>query len=169
MAKNTILFSILLLLLLSCTKQTEKKDPLNNDWTERKFRLSTNSQLLEGETYLPVYSHIYNQEEDKIFNLTTTISIRNISTTDSLFINKANYYNTEGFKIRSYLNNTVFIKPLETVEIIISEKDKEGGSGANFIFNWFIPKNGNKPLFEAVMISTYGQQGISFISRGIEI
>jgi hypothetical protein len=27
----------------------------------------------------------------------------------------------------------------------------------------------NPPLFEAVMISTYGQQGLSFTTRGVQI
>ncbi len=169
MAKYILILPTLLFLFFSCAKRTSNKDTLNDEWTNRKYLDASSNSLLKGQTYLPVYTHIYNREEDNLFKLTTTISIRNVSPRDTLFLSKADYYNTEGTKIRSYLNNTVYIKPLETVEIVISEKDIEGGSGANFIFNWFITKNGNKPLFEAVMISTYGQQGISFITRGVEI
>ena len=71
--------------------------------------------------------------------------------------------------IRQYIRKPIFIKPLETLEIIIEEQDTEGGSGANFIFDWAKTKDKNPPLFEAVMISTYGQQGLSFTTRGVPI
>ena len=58
---------------------------------------------------------------------------------------------------------------METIEIVIEEQDIEGGSGANFVFNWATLNDKNPPLFEAVMISTYGQQGLSFTTRGVQI
>jgi hypothetical protein len=81
----------------------------------------------------------------------------------------ADYYNTYGDKIRQYLRQPVFLQPMETIEIIIEEEDKEGGSGANFIFDWAMVNEKNPPLFEAVMISTSGQQGLSFTTRGVDI
>lgn len=67
------------------------------------------------------------------------------------------------------ISNPIYLKPLETQEIIIQEQDIEGGSGASFIFNWMSKDFENSPLFEAVMISTYGQQGLSFTTRGVLI
>ena len=58
---------------------------------------------------------------------------------------------------------------METIEIIIEEKDSEGGSGANFVFDWAMKNDTNPPLIEAVMISTYGQQGLSFTTRGVRV
>ena len=58
---------------------------------------------------------------------------------------------------------------METLEIIIEEDDTEGGSGANFIFDWAVNNEKNPPLFEAVMISTHGTQGLSFTTRGVQI
>lgn len=55
---------------------------------------------------------------------------------------------------------------METVEIVIDESDKEGGTGANFLFKWSISPNSSEPFFESVMLSTSGQQGISFTTRG---
>ena len=55
---------------------------------------------------------------------------------------------------------------METVEIVIDESDKEGGTGANFLFNWSIKPNSTEPFFESVMLSTSGQQGISFTTQG---
>lgn len=159
----------IILIISSC--QSEKKNSCldSNDWGERKVNSINYDNYIRGTSYLPVYSHIYNRFDNQTFNLTITISIRNISMTDSTFILKADYYNTEGNKIRQYLDNPVFIRPMETIEIVIEEEDTEGGSGANFIFDWAVKDDKNPPLFEAVMISTYGQKGFSFATKGIRI
>ena len=58
---------------------------------------------------------------------------------------------------------------METAEIVIDEIDKEGGTGANFLFEWKVTKNTNEPFFEGIMISTSGQQGLSFTTQGRRI
>ena len=63
----------------------------------------------------------------------------------------------------------IYVLPLETIEIVIEDRDIEGGSGANFVFEWAMKNKKNPPLFEAVMISTYGDQGLSFTTRGIPV
>jgi hypothetical protein len=161
--------SLLFLIVISCQKEKEItiKEPM--DWESRKSDYVNYTDFVQGKTYLPVYSHIYHIHEHRTFDLAITVSIRNISITDSIFILKADYYNTSGNNIRQYIKSPVFIKPMETVEIIIAEQDNEGGSGANFIFNWAVRNEKNPPLFEAVMISTYGQQGLSFATRGVPV
>mgnify|MGYP003503436325 CR=1 FL=1 len=49
------------------------------------------------------------------------------------------------------------------------ERDQAGGTGANFLFNWRIHSPENEPLFDGVMISTSGQQGLSFATKGHRI
>ena len=49
---------------------------------------------------------------------------------------------------------------------MIAERDKAGGSGANFIVEWTATQPVTVPIIEAVMIGTQTQQGISFTSRG---
>lgn len=56
---------------------------------------------------------------------------------------------------------------METLEIVIAEVDKKGGTGANFIFEWAAKPITSSPIFEAVIISTYGQQGLSFMTHGL--
>ena len=80
----------------------------------------------------------------------------------------AEYYNTQGELLRSYFDHPIYLVPLETVEIVIDEGDREGGTGANFLFDWRIKQGSNEPLFEAIMISTSGQQGLSFTTNGIQ-
>ena len=57
----------------------------------------------------------------------------------------------------------------ETLEIVIEETEEDGGTGGNFFFEWGVPKGDDPPFFEAVMISTLGQQGISFTTRAVTV
>jgi hypothetical protein len=125
--------------------------------------------MFRGETYLSVYSSIYGFTEHRTYDLTATVSMRNTNRLDTIYINKAEYFNTKGESIRVYFEKTIFLKPMETVEIVIDEIDKEGGTGASFLFNWAVPAQAHEPLFEGVMISTSGQQGLSFTTQGKRI
>ncbi len=167
--KHIISLLIIGLFLNSCDtkKETSFNDPEN--WKKRTINYSLSDSLESGTTYLSVYSQIYSMTEHRTHNLTATISMRNMNRFDTAFIQKAEYYNTKGELIRTYFNKPIFIAPLETVEIVINQVDKDGGSGANFIFEWKIKQNLNEPFFESVMISTSGQQGISFTTQGRKI
>ena len=157
---------ITLLCIVSCENNKEISSINQTNWKNRTVNHAINDSLIQGKTYLSVYSQIYSETEHKIHDLTATVSLRNINTIDTVFIDKATYFNTHGEAIRSYFEKTIFIAPMETVEIIIDEHDKEGGTGANFLFDWSIKPNSNEPFFESVMISTSGQQGISFTTQG---
>lgn len=167
--RNIFKITFILLLLISCSEKNKIDLSQNPDWEIRKSSVTNFSNFKQGKTYLPVYSHIYHTEESEMFNLSNTISIRNVSLTDSIYIKSIDYFNTSGENIRNYLKFSIFLKPMETIEIITTEKDNAGGSGANFVFDWAVKEGKNEPLFEAIMISTYGQQGLSFTTRGIVI
>jgi hypothetical protein len=119
--------------------------------------------------YVPVYSDIYSGDEDRRFQLTITLSIRNTSLSDTLFVTQVDYYNTKGALVRSYLEKPTLLQPLETKEFLVKKSDTSGGSGANFI----VACGGNHaqldPLVQAVMISTTSRQGLSFTTEGISI
>ena len=162
-------FLFILLGIVACENPltVHKNLPPNNDWSAREATIPMNDSLEEGSTYLPVYSEIYQRNQNFTFDLTATVSIRNISLNDTIYVKSANYYNTHGELIRKYLTTPVFVRPMETIEIVVNEDDKEGGTGANFVFEWAMKKQALEPFFEAVMISTTGQQGLSFTTRGI--
>jgi len=161
---------LLFLVLCACTTKEEKKRAVKKVNFEKRYaQIKDDANLEMGSTYLPVYSHVYQMHENNNLYLTITTSMRNTSVRDTLFIYKIDYFQTNGNKIREYLKQPIYIKPLETIEIIIEQNDREGGSGANFIFDWAISDKKNPPLFEAVMISTYGQQGVSFTTKGTQI
>ena len=159
----------LMLFIISCDKEKELSSVNETNWNKRTVNTTSKDSLIHGKTYLSVYSEIYSGTEHRSLSLTATVSLRNINVNDTVFIDKATYYNTHGEAIRTYFNKTIFIAPMETVEIVIDESDKEGGTGANFLFNWSIKPNSTEPFFESVMLSTSGQQGISFTTQGKHI
>lgn len=169
MIKKLLIIFIVGILTLSCNtkKETSAINPVN--WKKRTVNNSLSDSLTHGTTYLSVYSQIYDQSEHRTFDLTVTVSMRNTNMRDTIYIDKAEYFDTKGKSIRKYLNETIYIAPMETIEIVINEMDQEGGTGANFLFDWRSPSKLNEPLFEGVMISTSGQQGLSFTTTGKRI
>ncbi|UZR93033.1 DUF3124 domain-containing protein [Chondrinema litorale] len=165
---SLVLLAFFISTLFACEKDKEISsfNPVN--WNKRSIELTQTDSLIKGSTYLSVYSEIYSMSEHRTHTLTATVSMRNISSTDTVYVFHAEYYNTKGDLIRTYFDKPIFLQPLETVEIIIDEDDKDGGTGANFIFDWATKNDKIKPYFEAVMISESGQQGISFTTQGIK-
>ena len=129
--KHFLLLTVISLLFWSCQEQKDFStvDPVN--WKKRAIKdVSVLDSLEQGTTYLSVYSEIYSLSEHRTHDLTATISLRNTHRSDSVFLTKAEYFNTEGDLIRTYFTDPIYLKPMETVEIVIDEIDKEGGTGA---------------------------------------
>ncbi|MDA0176846.1 DUF3124 domain-containing protein [Mesoflavibacter profundi] len=166
--KNILVLLAIVSLCACQSKQANEPKPSSN-LQSMVFNGTVSDSLKTGHTYLSVYSQIYSTTEHKTHDLTATVSIRNVSTTDTIYIKKADYYNTKGDLIRHYIKQTIFVKPMQTIEIVIDEKDKEGGTGANFMFEWQVDNQTSQPYFEAVMISTSGQQGLSFTTKGVDL
>lgn len=125
------------------------------------------TQLSKGQTiYVPAYSHIYSGNNEKPFLLTVTLSIRNIDPNHPIKITVADYYETQGKRLKKFLDEPRTLKPMESLRYVIPESDEKGGSGANFMVEWQSDKSVNPPIVESVMIGTQSQQGVSFTSRG---
>ena len=124
---------------------------------------------LRDTTYVPIYSDIYSETKDTRFNLTATLSLRNTSFKHSIFISDVDYYNSAGEKITAFLKKPIVLKPMQSAEYVIEENDTSGGTGANFIITWGAKSETVAPIFEGIMISTNGQQGISFSTQGTSI
>ena len=106
--KNLGKLFILIILIQSCKKIDKAKissiDTVN--WENRTIKNELPDSLIHGETYLPVYSQIYSQTEQRTHDLTATVSLRNTNTTDTLYVDKAEYFGTEGNLIRTYFDKT---------------------------------------------------------------
>lgn len=165
----SIFIIVMLSVLYACDSHTKNDDFKEENWNKRRIDLSNKDSLTYGKTYLSIYSEIFSHSEHTKHALTAMVSLRNISDKDSIYILSAAYYNTSGKLVQDYFKNPIYLTPLETVEIIIGEVDSGGGTGANFIFEWKTPKNSPEPLFEGIMNSTMGQQGLSFTTQGHRI
>jgi hypothetical protein len=140
--------------------------PLSLSATEKNI----NIELSKGQIlYVPAYSHIYSGNKERPFLLTVTLSIRNIDPKHQIKIILVDYYETQGKLLKKQIDKPITLRPLDSLRYVIPEKDKSGGSGANFIVEWQSDKFVNPPLVESIMIGTQSQQGVSFTSRGKEI
>jgi hypothetical protein len=172
---KTVLHSICLLVIIvttivSCKEKSTEEIPvevLDNHTLDRKANAISIDSLVR-QIYVPIYSDIYNQTRDSRTLLTATLSIRNTSLKDSLFVSKIDYYNTEGDLVRSYIDSPIYLTPMESIDYVIEQQDTSGGSGANFMIDWYSKKQLN-PLFQAVMVGGLGAQAFSFTTEGIEV
>lgn len=159
---------ILLVSLVACNlndKNAVKEEKRSHPSHVYNFVEIDTFRLKYFETdYVPVYSDVYYQDGTKRFPITATVSIRNTSLSDSAFVLSANYYDSYGKLLHSYLDSTLLLSPLESIELVVEEKESEGGAGANFIIDWATTKYADQILIQSVMIGTYGQQGVSFLS-----
>lgn len=168
--RKTIGFLFLIFLLQSCIDPNPNVNEQGEDILEvNKIFLDSADIAFRDTVYIPIYSDIYSQSIYIKYNLTATLSIRNTSLRDSIYIEDIDYYDSEGERVRRYLNDVLLVKPMQTIEYVIAEDDNVGGTGANFIVNWGANTTNVKPLFQGVMISTHGQQGISFVTEGVSI
>lgn len=166
--KYLLLLGFVVFLISSCSQSEVTTARSKIDWNARVSELPA-SAVVKGKTYLSVYSEVYHLKDGRTHNLTATVSMRNPNPTDTIYIQSAHYFNTQGEEIRSYFDKAIFVAPMETVQIVIEENDKEGGAGASFLFDWNTKTSSNAPLFEGVMISTSGQQGLSFKTTGYRV
>lgn len=169
--KNYILLIFAIsLVLTACLENNPNKDSTgNNILKDNAITISPKQTPFNDTVYVPIYSDIYNRSKDTRFNLTATLSIRNTSIKDTMYVNSIEYYDTEGNLVHNYIENSIFLKPLETIDYVVEEDDTKGGSGANFLITWSGKTKNLKPIFQAVMVSINGQQGLAFTTEGVSI
>lgn len=167
-------FIPILLLSLGLLGSCQKKQSSNGTvHFQPESTLTTQNQDPEYSEliYLPIYGDIYYVDESRTFPLTTTISLRNMSPTDSVYVYSLDYYDTKGHILKEYLSTSEVLPlaPLETYDMVVDSRKYKGGTGANFIVKWGRTKGEAELLVQAVMISTSRQQGLSFITEGKRI
>lgn len=121
------------------------------------------NRLSNGQTiYVPAYSHIYSGNKGFQSLLSVTLSIRNTDLNHSIEILSVDYYETQGKLLKKYISSPVVLNALGSTRYTIPQKDKTGGSGANFIVQWKADMPVNTPIVETIMVGSRA----SFISRG---
>ena len=166
--KIIILAVFLISLFVSCQNR-EKVSNIKINYPSHSYtyvKLDSATLKYKEIIYVPVYSDIYYLDGTKRFLLTTTLSVRNISLTDSAYVLSVVYNDSYGKQLRNFSANAILLKPLESIEFVIEDKEKKGGAGASFVLEWGGRKYSNQILIQSIMIGTAGQQGISFTSKG---
>ncbi|MGE6245900.1 DUF3124 domain-containing protein [Psychrobacter proteolyticus] len=128
------------------------------------------SRLSYKETfYVPIYSDIYIDKENRTVLLSATLSVRNTTLKKSLYVNKIDYYDTDGTLIKSYLNAPLELPAMGTLNYIVEKEETKGGSGANFIIEVEGMDETVKPVIEAVMLGNFSNKAFAFSTEGTPV
>lgn len=123
-----------------------------------------------GQTlYLPVYSHIWHGETDRKGQpmkalVSVSVSIRNTDPKKSIQVTSAQYFDTDGKKLRQYLPRTATIGPMATYELFVPRSDDTGGSGANFVIVWKSDTPASQPLVQGLHANLPAGRSIAFVT-----
>lgn len=167
-----IIIALALSLLYSCNPEKKYREKEKREVpSSREFKPSNHvHKMLMGQSvYVPIYSSLYSEYEDKLFHMTAILSIRNISPKNSITISKVDYFDTNGKLLKSFINQQFTLGAMSSKDFVIPQSDLSGGTGANFIVTWGSERPISIPIIEAVMIGSIGTKGFSFSSRGKEI
>lgn len=115
--------------------------------------------------FVPAYSEVISVPSPAL-QLSTTLAIHNTDLEHAIIIKSVRYYNTDGDLVREFIDSPSELKPLATTGFVIPSEDTSGGWGANFLVEWVAEQPVYEPIIEAVMVSTRGTEGVSFISEG---
>lgn len=135
---------------------------------------ATAPTALGQQLYLPIYSHIWHGDSDRDGQAAKTlvsvaVSIRNTDASRPIRVTSAQYFDTDGKKLREYLPVPKVIGPMGTYEIFVPRSDDTGGSGANFVIRWKADKPTSVPLVQAVHANLPAGRAIVFTTSAVEI
>lgn len=115
--------------------------------------------------YLPVYSHMYISSENYI-KLNISLSIRNTDLSEDLYIERIDYYNTEGKLVKNYIPQPHILKPMGTVDFSVELNDMSGGNGAKFLVTFATKSTMSKPIIQGIMSNIIGNNQVVFTTDG---
>ena len=123
-----------------------------------------------GQTlYLPIYSHIWHGDTTSDGQRARTlvsisVSIRNTDPVKAIRVLSAQYYDTDGKKLKEYVTAPKTIGPMGTHELFVPRSDDTGGSGANFVIQWKSDTPASPPMVEGIHANLPAGRSIAFIS-----
>lgn len=122
--------------------------------------------VIRQQIYVPAYSEIYFETQNRTLDLSVTLSVRNTDSKQAIRLDGINYYDMRGRLVRNYLPKPRLLSPLATVNFIIDRKDREGGVTPSFGVEWQADALVSQPIAESVMVSAVSNQGLSLLSKG---
>ena len=169
MIRKTIIILLLSTIFVACE---ENKFKLQYD--HQNVLYIDNSALpnleIKESVYVPAYSDLYYESHEKKTFFTVILSLRNISFTDTLYFTNIDYYSSHGKLLRKYIDQVLVLRPMESMEYIVEESEREGGTGANFVVGYSAKENlKNHPFIESIMMGNLDNYRFAFTSPGIRI
>lgn len=130
---------------------------------------SPSGRLMGQNLYLPIYSHIWHGDLAQGGQRTKTlvsvsVSIRNTDPLIPIRVTSAQYYDTDGNKLKEFITAPRLIAPMGTYELFIARDDDTGGSGANFLITWKSEKPASPPIVEGIHANLPAGRSIAFTS-----
>jgi hypothetical protein len=123
--------------------------------------------LSQGQLlYVPVYSHIYFGDRPQAFNLSVTLSLRNVDQTHPITITSVRYLDEKGKLVREYAPPALTLEPLASARFYIRESDSAAGSEACFLVRWQAMQKVAPPIIDGIMVGASFGQGLSFTTSG---
>jgi hypothetical protein len=119
--------------------------------------------------YVPAYAQVFYHQDQRTLSLVTTLAIHNTDPKHSLILRSVRYYSEDGTLLKEYLREPRVLSPMATATYGLYPEAPNVGIGANAVVEWVSEQNIIKPIIEAIMISTQGTYGVSFISPGYPI
>ncbi len=168
---NFILVAILFLCLCCQNPNPNVTQDGEDEFQHLKLdrQLNKKDKKFEDLIYVPIYSDIYFDIANQNLLLAATLSIRNTSFSDSLFVSTIDYYNTEGSLVKRYIDSPIVLMPMATINYVIEREDTSGGPGANFIIELSSDNSDAKPLVQAIMTGNSGNKGFAFSIDGYSV
>ncbi|MEX0362990.1 MAG: DUF3124 domain-containing protein, partial [Allomuricauda sp.] len=87
---------IVVMFLFGCEEKKGNSSIDPENWSKRAIDISSKDSLEFGKSYLSVYAQIYSINEHETHNLTSMISMRNTSESDTIYLLRAEFYDTSG-------------------------------------------------------------------------
>lgn len=114
---------------------------------------SSPGRSLGQSLYLPIYSHVWHGDMDNKGQpmktlVSVSVSIRNTDRAKSIRVTSAQYYDTDGKKLKEYVTAPRVVRPMGTYELFVPRSDDTGGSGANFVIVWKADTPASLPIIE---------------------
>ena len=117
--------------------------------------------------YLPIYSHVWHGDLDSRGEpakalVSISVSIRNTDPAKPIRVSSAQYFDTDGKRLREYFASPRVIAPMATIELFIPRSDDTGGSGANFVIVWRSETPASPPIVEGFHANLPAGRSIAF-------
>ena len=117
--------------------------------------------------YLPIYSHVWHGDVDSRGEpakalMSVSVSIRNTDPARPIRVTSAQYFDTDGKRLREYVTTPRTIPKMGTMELFIPRSDDTGGSGANFVIVWKSDTPASPPVVEGFHANLPAGRSIAF-------